>query len=74
MSHDDSRISAGPPSGQRAGVNHFCVSAVAFDYDAVIKKLEQAGAKLETPEVARAPEFRDPDGYLIQVMSPRTAA
>jgi catechol 2,3-dioxygenase-like lactoylglutathione lyase family enzyme len=59
------------PSGQRPGVNHFCVSTAAFDYDAVLKKLEQAGAKIEAPEVAGAPEFRDPDGYLVQVMGPR---
>src|SRR5580704_8466265 len=57
------------PSGQRAGVNHYCVSAEAFEYDAVVKKLEQAGAKVEAPEVAGTPEFRDPDGFLIQVKS-----
>jgi catechol 2,3-dioxygenase-like lactoylglutathione lyase family enzyme len=57
------------PLGQQAGVNHFCVSAAAFDYADVTKKLEQAGAKLEKPEVAGAPEFRDPDGYLVQVMA-----
>jgi len=59
------------PAGQHAGVNHFCVSAAAFDYDAVLKKLEQSGAKIEAPEVAGAPEFRDPDGYLVQVMRAR---
>jgi catechol 2,3-dioxygenase-like lactoylglutathione lyase family enzyme len=57
------------PSGQRPGVNHYCVSVEAFDYDAVVKKLEQAGAKVETPEVAGAPEFRDRDGFLVQVKS-----
>jgi catechol 2,3-dioxygenase-like lactoylglutathione lyase family enzyme len=59
------------PSGQRPGVNHFCVSAAAFDYDAAIKALAQAGAKVEMPEIAGAPEFRDPDGYLIQVVAAR---
>lgn len=59
------------PAGQKAGVNHFCVSAAAFDYAMVTKKLEAAGAKLETPEVAGAPEFRDPDGLLVQVMAAR---
>jgi catechol 2,3-dioxygenase-like lactoylglutathione lyase family enzyme len=58
------------PAGQRAGVNHFCVSASSFDYDTVTRKLTQAGAKLETPEIAGAPEFRDLDGFLIQVMPP----
>ena len=61
------------PSGQRPGVNHFCVSASSLNYDADLKKLEQAGAKLEPAEVAGSPEFRDPDGYLVQVMVPRTA-
>jgi catechol 2,3-dioxygenase-like lactoylglutathione lyase family enzyme len=59
------------PSGQRPGVNHYCVGAEAFDYESATKKLAQAGAKVETPEVAGAPEFRDPDGYLVQVMAPR---
>lgn len=58
-------------SGRRPGVNHFCVSAAAFDYDTAIKKLEQAGAKPQAPEVAGAPEFHDPDGILVQVMGPR---
>jgi catechol 2,3-dioxygenase-like lactoylglutathione lyase family enzyme len=59
------------PGGQRPGVNHFCVSAAPFDYDAVMQKLKQAGAEPEAPEVKGAPEFRDPDGYLVQVMRAR---
>ena len=59
------------PTGQRAGVNHFCVSAAEFSYDAVTRRLQQMGAKVEAPEVAGAAEFRDPDGSLIQVMGPR---
>jgi catechol 2,3-dioxygenase-like lactoylglutathione lyase family enzyme len=59
--------------GRRPGVNHFCVSAATFEYDAAMKKLAQAGANLEAPEVAGAPEFRDPDGILVQVMGPRPA-
>ncbi len=55
------------------GVDHFCVSADRFDYDAVTKKLEEAGAKVQTPEVAGAPEFRDPENILVQVMAPRQA-
>jgi catechol 2,3-dioxygenase-like lactoylglutathione lyase family enzyme len=58
------------PEGQHPGVNHFCVAAAAFNYDVAVKKLERAGAKLEKPDVAGAPEFRDPDGLLIQVMTP----
>jgi catechol 2,3-dioxygenase-like lactoylglutathione lyase family enzyme len=59
------------PNGQRPGVNHYCVAAEAFDYESATKKLAQAGAKVESAEVAGAPEFRDPDGYLVQVMVPR---
>jgi catechol 2,3-dioxygenase-like lactoylglutathione lyase family enzyme len=55
------------------GVDHFCVAAERFDYNVVIKQLEQSGAKIEAPEVAGAPEFRDPDGILVQVMAPRAA-
>ena len=57
--------------GQKAGVNHFCVSAAPFDYAAVTKKLEEANVKVEKPELAGAPEFRDPYGLLIQVMAAR---
>ncbi len=60
------------PSGQRPGVNHYCVAVEAFDYDAAVKKLEQAGAKVEAPEVAGAPEFRDRDGFLVQVKTERS--
>jgi catechol 2,3-dioxygenase-like lactoylglutathione lyase family enzyme len=56
------------PAGQKPGVNHFCVSAAAFDYDAAAKMLQASGAHLEKPEVAGAPEFRDLDGLLVQVM------
>jgi catechol 2,3-dioxygenase-like lactoylglutathione lyase family enzyme len=56
-------------------VHHFCVSAAdSIDYDASLKKLEQLGAKPVTPEVKGAPEFRDPDGILVQVMGPHAAA
>jgi catechol 2,3-dioxygenase-like lactoylglutathione lyase family enzyme len=56
------------PEGQRPGLNHYCISAEPFDYASVTKRLEQAGTKPEMPEVAGAPEFRDTDGLLVQVM------
>jgi len=59
------------PEGARAGVNHYCFSAEPFEYAAAVKRLGQAGAKVEEAEVAGAPEFRDPDGYLVQVMAQR---
>ena len=55
------------PEGQRPGVNHFCVSAEPFDYDAVVARLAALGAKVEPPELPGAPSFRDPDGMLVQV-------
>jgi catechol 2,3-dioxygenase-like lactoylglutathione lyase family enzyme len=60
------------PAGRKAGVNHFCVTAEMFDYAAAMKKLSSANARVEKPDVAGAPEFRDPDGLLIQVMTPRS--
>lgn len=57
------------PAGQKPGVNHFCVSAAPFDYAAATKRLAEANAKVETPELAGAPEFRDPEGLLIQVLA-----
>lgn len=59
------------PEGARAGVNHYCVVAERFDYAEVVKRLEEAGAKVESPEIVGAPEFRDPDGFLIQVTQAR---
>jgi predicted enzyme related to lactoylglutathione lyase len=58
------------PDGQRAGVNRFGVTAAAFDVAAATKKLEAAGATIETPETSKssgAIAFRDPDGFLLQV-------
>jgi catechol 2,3-dioxygenase-like lactoylglutathione lyase family enzyme len=59
------------PAGTKPGVNYYCVSAAAFDFAAALKKLEEAGARVERPEVAGVPEFRDPDGLLVQVTGPR---
>jgi catechol 2,3-dioxygenase-like lactoylglutathione lyase family enzyme len=55
------------PEGQRSGVNHFCVSAAPFDYDAVVARLTALGAKVEPSELPGAPSFRDPDGMLVQI-------
>jgi len=56
------------PAGQRAGVNHFCVSVESFDAAAAAKRLELAGVKIEPTAAATASEFHDPDGSLIQVV------
>ena len=55
------------PDGQRPGVNHFCVSAEPFNYEAVVARLAALGAAIEPPELPGAPSFRDPDGMLVQV-------
>ena len=55
------------PDGQRAGVNHFCVSAAPFDYNRAVARLAALGATVEPPELPGAPSFRDPDGMLVQV-------
>jgi catechol 2,3-dioxygenase-like lactoylglutathione lyase family enzyme len=60
------------PPGEKAGVNHYCVLVEKFDYDAAVKKLQQAGVKLDKPEIAGSPDLRDPDGYRVQVMGPRS--
>src|SRR5262249_37078801 len=57
------------PSGNQAGVNHWCVAAAAFDAAAARKRLEQAGAKLVPGENANDVQFNDPDGYRVQVVS-----
>jgi len=59
------------PAGEKAGVNHYCVSVAKFDYDAAVSKLQQAGIKFDKPEIAGAPDLRDPDGYRVQIMGPR---
>jgi len=48
-------------------VDHFCVAAEPFAYDAVVARLAALGAKIEPPELPGAPSFRDPDGMLVQV-------
>ena len=55
------------PEGRRPGVNHFCVSAERFNYDAAVARLAALGARIEPQELPGAPSFRDPDGMLLQV-------
>ena len=55
------------PAGQRPGMNHFCVSAEPFNYDAVVARLAALGAKVEPPERPGAPSFRAPDGMLVLI-------
>jgi len=59
------------PAGTKPGVNYYCVFAAAFKFADALKKLEDAGARVERPETAGVPEFRDPDGLLVQIISQR---
>jgi catechol 2,3-dioxygenase-like lactoylglutathione lyase family enzyme len=58
------------PAGTKPGVNYYCVSAAAFNFAAALKNLEEAGARVERPEIAGAPQFHDPDGLLVRVSPP----
>jgi len=55
------------PTGQHPGVYYFCVKADSFNTETATRRLQQAGAKVEMPEVPGTIRFRDLDGYLIQV-------
>ncbi len=55
------------PEGGRPGVNRFSIQAEHFDYADVARRLAGAGAKVAPLETAGAVEFRDRDGYLVQV-------
>jgi catechol 2,3-dioxygenase-like lactoylglutathione lyase family enzyme len=55
------------PSGQVPGVYYFCVKADAFNAQLATRRLQQIGAKMETPEVPGTVRFRDLDGLMIQV-------
>jgi catechol 2,3-dioxygenase-like lactoylglutathione lyase family enzyme len=57
------------PEGERAGVNFFSIATARFDPAAVIQKLQQLGAGPVAPSSeAGAVDFRDPDGFRIQVI------
>lgn len=60
-------------AGERPGVNHFCLSAEAFDSSAVVKPLEESGARVQPSDAKDAIEFRDPEGILVQITPPHQA-
>jgi catechol 2,3-dioxygenase-like lactoylglutathione lyase family enzyme len=55
--------------GGRPGVNRYCLQTERFDYSDVTRRLALAGAQVETPDISGAPQFRDRDGYLVQVIA-----
>jgi len=55
------------PIGQPPGVYYFCVTAADFNAETATRRLQQIGARVETPETAGTVRFRDLDGLLIQV-------
>jgi len=60
------------PEGQRPGINHYAIAAAAFDYATATRRLQDLHAKVEKSEAAGSPEFRDPDGLLVQVVTATT--
>lgn len=60
------------PENESAGVHHFCISAAQFDYNTAVQRLRQLGAVPEPLEAgsqaAQGVQFRDPDGFRIQVL------
>ena len=54
---------------EHPGVNHVCMVAEDFDYEAEIKSLTAMNVVFVKEEVAGAPEFEDRDRIIIQIQS-----
>lgn len=62
------------PVGGGPGVDHFCLAVAKYDHGSVAKMLQERGATMEAGETPGAEMFRDLDGILVQVTTPRAAA
>ena len=62
------------PVGAGPGVDHFCLAVASYDRGGVAKMLQDRGATIEQGETPGSLMFRDLDGILVQVTSPRGAA
>jgi catechol 2,3-dioxygenase-like lactoylglutathione lyase family enzyme len=62
------------PVGAGPGVDHFCLAVASYDRGGVAKMLQGHGVRIEPGESPGALMFRDLDGILVQVTSPRGAA
>lgn len=58
---------AATPAGQREGARLICITVARYDAAAANRRLEQLGAKFETPRAKDILRFRDPDGLLLQI-------
>jgi glyoxylase I family protein len=61
------------PVGAGPGVDHFCLAVTPYDRASAAKMLQKRGATVEKGETPGADMFRDPDGILAQVTTPRSA-
>lgn len=57
------------PTAGKPDVDHFCVLVEPFDAAAAVKKLKELGAKAELSRNGSLPEFYDPQGIRLQVMT-----
>ena len=62
------------PVGEGAGVDHFCLAVASYDRGPAAKMLQDRGAPIEAGDTPGAEMFRDPDGILVQVTSPKGSA
>jgi catechol 2,3-dioxygenase-like lactoylglutathione lyase family enzyme len=64
-----SRLGLAPlAAGQRPGIDHFCVAVEKFDQATAVKGLEARGAVMHPESTPASPQFRDPDGVVVQVI------
>ncbi len=61
-----------PVAGKKPDVDHFCALVDPFDPAAATTKLQVLGADAKLSKNGTLPEFYDPDGIRLQVMSPPT--
>jgi catechol 2,3-dioxygenase-like lactoylglutathione lyase family enzyme len=64
-----SRVGLQQAAQEKAGVRYFSITAT-FTAESATRRLQQLGAKVETPEVANSVRFRDLDGTMVQVLAP----
>ena len=57
------------PENEKAGVHHFCIASGGFDYNIAVQRLRQLDAAPERLQAGPGVQFRDPDGFRIQVIA-----
>ena len=56
-------------SGQRPGIEHFCVLVQTFDPATAVRRLQERGAVMHARSTPASALFRDPDGVMVQVIA-----